>query len=45
MMENEEDLEVLLTFSEGDGWVKARINYKGEIGYVPPKLPTRSPRR
>ncbi|EFX73637.1 hypothetical protein DAPPUDRAFT_57919, partial [Daphnia pulex] len=33
MMENEE-LEVLLAFSEGDGWVKAR-NYKGEEGYVP----------
>lgn len=32
-MENEE-LEVLLAFSEGDGWVKAR-NYKGEEGYVP----------
>lgn len=33
MMENEE-LEVLLAYSEGDGWVKAR-NYKGEEGYVP----------
>lgn len=33
MMENEE-LEVLLAYSEGDGWVKAR-NYKGEEGFVP----------
>ena len=33
MMENEE-LEVLLAFSDGDGWVKAR-NYRGEEGYVP----------
>ena len=35
MMENEEELQVLLALSEGDGWVKARINYKGEEGYVP----------
>ena len=33
MMENEE-MEVLLSQSEGDGWVKAR-NYKGEEGFVP----------
>ena len=33
ILENEE-LEVLLAFSEGDGWVKAR-NYKGEEGFVP----------
>ena len=33
MMENEE-MEVLLAESEGDGWVKAR-NYKGEEGFVP----------
>lgn len=33
MMENEE-IEVLLSLSEGDGWIKAR-NYKGEEGFVP----------
>jgi hypothetical protein len=33
MMENEE-LEVFLAFSEGDGWVKAR-NYKGKEDYMP----------
>lgn len=33
ILENEE-LEILLAFSEGDGWVKAR-NYKGEEGFVP----------
>jgi hypothetical protein len=33
MMENEE-LEVFLAFSEGDGWVKAR-NYKGKEYYMP----------
>ncbi len=32
-MENEE-IEVLLSLSEGDGWIKAR-NYKGEEGFVP----------
>ena len=33
MIKNEE-LEVLLAFSEGDGWVKARY-YKDEESYVP----------